>query len=141
MSSDTLVLCPCGEYHPLGFVCEKVQHMEKHSTDKHGHSSHDHKHKHEGSCCSHSHNHHVHEDCQDHIHNHVHEGSCCGHTHEHKHETCCGHEHATPQDIDWKTVGEASATRAVYRIVNMDCPMEEALIRTRFPALPGWNST
>ena len=104
MSSDTLVLCPCGEYHPLGFVCEKVQHMEKHSTDKHDHSSHDHKHKHEGSCCSHSHNHHVHEDCQDHIHNHVHEGSCCGHTHEHKHETCCGHEHATPQDIDWKIV-------------------------------------
>ena len=137
MSSDTLVLCPCGEYHPLGFVCEKVQHMEKHSTDKHDHSSHDHKHKHEGSCCSHSHNHHVHEDCQDHIHNHVHEGSCCGHTHEHKHETCCGHEHATPQDIDWKTVGEASATRAVYRIVNMDCPMEEALIRKKLATVPG----
>jgi Cd2+/Zn2+-exporting ATPase len=34
-------------------------------------------------------------------------------------------------------VGEASDTRAIYRIMNMDCPMEEALIRKRLGGMPG----
>ncbi len=111
MSSDTLVRCPCGDYHPFGFVCEKAQHSSKHLADRHEHSRHDHA----DTCC-------------DHIHE---------HTHDHAHGDCCGHEHAAPQSIDWGTLGEASATRAIYRIVNMDCPMEEALIRKKLATVPG----
>ncbi len=111
MSSDTLVRCPCGDYHPFGFVCAKAQHSSKHLADRHEHSRHDHA----DTCC-------------DHIHE---------HTHDHAHGDCCGHEHADPQSIDWGTLGEASATRAIYRIVNMDCPMEEALIRKKLATVPG----
>lgn len=113
MSSDTLMLCPCGEYHPFGFVCEKAQHFGKHVADGHDHS------------------HHGHEQ----------EDTCCGHEHEHDrdhvHGDCCEHEHAAPQTIDWGTLGKASATRAIYRIINMDCPMEEALIRKKLATVPG----
>ncbi|WP_302616408.1 heavy metal translocating P-type ATPase [uncultured Desulfovibrio sp.] len=111
MSSDTLVRCPCGDYHPFGFVCEKAQHSSKHLADRHEHSRHDHA----DTCCDHAHE----------------------HTHDHAHGDCCGHEHAAPQSIDWGTLGEASATRAIYRIVNMDCPMEEALIRKKLATVPG----
>ncbi|WP_302580031.1 cation transporter, partial [uncultured Desulfovibrio sp.] len=111
MSSDTLVRCPCGDYHPFGFVCEKAQHSSKHLADRHEHSRHDHA----DTCCDHAHE----------------------HTHDHAHGDCCGHEHAAPQSIDWGTLGEASATRAIYRIVNMDCPMEEALIRKKLATVRG----
>lgn len=111
MSSDTLVRCPCGDYHPFGFVCEKAQHVSKHLADRHEHSRHDHA----DTCCDHAHE----------------------HTHDHALGDCCGHEHADPQSIDWGTLGEASATRAIYRIVNMDCPMEEALIRKKLATVPG----
>ncbi len=130
MSGDTLVLCPCGDYHPLGFICEKAQQLKekhfeecthkKHAADMHGpsHQGHDH-----AACCAHDH------------HEHEHENACRGHGH--AHGECRGHEHAAPQDIDAATLGEASATRAIYRIVNMDCPMEEALIRKKLAAVPG----
>ncbi len=114
MSSDTLVLCPCGEYHPFGFVCEKAHHSENHVAGGHDHHEHDH------ACSDHDHHKHV-----------------CGHGHEHVHGDCCGHEHAAPQDIDLATLGETSTTRAIYRILNMDCPMEEALIRKRLATVPG----
>ncbi len=114
MSSDTLVLCPCGEYHPFGFVCEKAHHSENHVAGGHDHHEHEH-------ACS-GHDHHRHD---------------CDHGHEHVHGDCRGHEHAAPQDIDLATLGETSATRAIYRILNMDCPMEEALIRKRLAAVPG----
>ena len=68
MSSNTLVLCPCGEYHPFGFVCEKAQHAEKRIADEHEHTHH----------------------------NHEHEGACCGHGHDHARKDCCGHEQAAP---------------------------------------------
>ena len=58
---------------------------------------------------------------------------CCTHTH----SNCCGHTHAPLQAIDWTTLGKPSATRAMYRIVNMDCPMEEALIRKKLADIPG----
>lgn len=51
--------------------------------------------------------------------------------------SCCGHTHAPAQAVDPATVGAASATRAVYRILNMDCPMEEALIRKKLGGMPG----
>lgn len=59
------------------------------------------------------------------------------HVHDHHHGNCCAHDHAAQEDIDWQALGKASATRAIYRIVNMDCPMEEALIRKKLAGIPG----
>ena len=50
---------------------------------------------------------------------------------------CCAHGQAAPEPVDWAAVGEASATRAVYRIMSMDCPTEEALIRKKLGSMPG----
>ncbi len=55
----------------------------------------------------------------------------------HTHGTGCCHEHTPPQTFDPKILNRVSATRAVYRIMNMDCPMEEALIRKKLQPLPG----
>ena len=66
-------------------------------------------------------------------HRHEHEG----HDHHHDeaghghHGCCCHHEHEAPQPVDSSVAALASDTTAVYLIKNMDCPMEEALIRKR----------
>ena len=61
------------------------------------------------------------------------------HPHLHEQESACHccHDHAAPEEFDPALFQESSATRAVYRIVNMDCPMEEALIRTKLGAMNG----
>ena len=73
-------------------------------------------------------------------HQHGHEG------HEHHHDAsghdhhcgcCCGHEHEAPQPVDGALAALASDTTAVYLIKNMDCPMEEALIRKRLASVEG----
>jgi len=51
--------------------------------------------------------------------------------------SCCGHDCADPGPVDLSAVGKVSATQAVYRIVNMDCPMEETLIRKKLGSMPG----
>ena len=54
------------------------------------------------------------------------------------HEHCsCGHTHAHAEPLATDSFGPSSATRAVYRIINMDCPMEEALIRKKLEGMPG----
>ncbi len=45
------------------------------------------------------------------------------------------HEHARP--VDMGQFKRPSDTVAVYRILNMDCPMEEALIRKKLASVPG----
>ena len=136
MSSETLFLCPCGARHPHGFVCDKVLHAtlpagHEHHGHEHGSHSHDHSH----ACCCHDHGHgdhpHAHaESC------HAHDHESCDHGHDHGHGSCrCGHD--APQAVDWSTLAAPSATRAVYRILNMDCPMEEALIRKKLATVPG----
>ncbi len=105
MSYDNLVLCPCGSYHPSGYICEKAQHIAHHADECHDHAHHD-------------------DDDDD---------ACCCHCHD------C-HEHEAPQAVDQAAVNEASATCAVYRIVNMDCPMEEALIRKKLATVSGITS-
>ena len=136
MSSDALFLCPCGAWHPHGFVCDKVLHATLpagHEHHGHEHGSHSHDHSHE--CCGHDHGHgdhpHAHaESC------HAHDHESCDHDHAHEHGSCCcGHD--APQAVDWSTLAAPSATRAVYRILNMDCPMEEALIRKKLATVPG----
>lgn len=69
----------------------------------------------------------------------------CAHEHQHDHDharqhaqpSCgCGHTHMSAP-IPETDFGAASATRAIYRIMNMDCPMEEALIRKKLEGMPG----
>ena len=59
------------------------------------------------------------------------------HHHAHGHDGCCAHEHAAAEPVDAAALARASATTAVYRIINMDCPMEEALIRRRLGSVEG----
>ncbi len=81
-----------------------------------------------------------------------HTTTCCSHSTEHKHTTgsesgdqhehgggccCCGHEHLGLQEVSAEIAASASATRAVYRIMNMDCPVEEELIRKRLERVAG----
>ena len=69
----------------------------------------------------------------------------CGEIHEDSHEeaaaapTCgCSCSHAFVQSQSGlSNMGKASATRAVYRIMAMDCPAEESLIRKKLGAVPG----
>ncbi|MDE7370419.1 MAG: cation-transporting P-type ATPase, partial [Desulfovibrio sp.] len=84
-----------------------------HDHEIHGHESHEHTHG------AHAHDHGAHE--------HNHEG------HDHSHD-----DHSHEAQADFTTpVPASTATRAVYRIPNMDCPMEEALIRNKLGGLPG----
>lgn len=50
---------------------------------------------------------------------------------------CGGHGDVRAVDAGSAAFGPASPTRAIYRIANMDCPMEEALIRKRLASVPG----
>lgn len=75
-----------------------------------------------------------HKQCEEHAH--------CSHAHGHEHKHCCGHdacgdEHTSSSEINFEDLGEASETRAYLRIVNMDCPMEEALIRKKLSTVQG----
>lgn len=56
-------------------------------------------------------------------------------SHCHCHHCDCG---ATPvAEIDPAVATLKSETRSVYRIINMDCPMEERLIRKKLASTPG----
>ena len=68
---------------------------------------------------------------------HAHDENGHHHHHEHGHDGCCGHEHAPAEPVDMAALARASATTAVYLISNMDCPMEEALIRKRLGSVEG----
>ncbi len=69
--------------------------------------------------------------------NHIRQTTTCGCAREQGGTSCRPSAHAVPQPVDLSAVGQASATRAVYRIMNMDCPVEEALIRKRLGGMPG----
>ena len=131
MSSAT-VACPCGSLHPTGFLCEKAASLLASQ-------------KNDSCGCSHNHTQEVYEHTRsepcnhDHTeHDHTHEPAHA-HSHDHAHADggCCGHDHAEATPVDLAVIGEASDTRAIYRIMNMDCPMEEALIRKKLGGVPG----
>ena len=109
-------LCDCGAYHPIGTICETLKGVARRKERMHVHAE-DHAHEH-----SHEHDH-------DHEHSH--------HEHSHDHSAGCAHDHAEAEPMDIVSFGAASATRAIYRIINMDCPMEEALIRKRLGNVQG----
>ena len=83
---------------------------------------------------------HIHDHEHDHGHDHHHEHAH-DHAHDHDHCHCHDHDHgeAVP-DLDYAALGASSSTRAIYRIVNMDCPMEEALIRKKLASVSGITS-
>ncbi len=73
---------------------------------------------------------------------------CCHHHHDahshdhesHSHEGHSRDDHGHSREAKAAFVSPvpaSTATRAVYRIPNMDCPMEEALIRNKLSTLPG----
>ncbi|MDO5536928.1 MAG: hypothetical protein Q4F72_05320, partial [Desulfovibrionaceae bacterium] len=123
MSSETMTLCLCGEYHPLGYVCEKARELAGLGRD----SEKNHEHAHEDSCCCHEHEH-------EYAHHHENEDACCCHEHAqtdgHEQEDACCHERAA-------AVRTASDTLAIFHIEAMDCPVEEKLIRDRLSAMEG----
>lgn len=59
------------------------------------------------------------------------ENSVHGHCH------CADHVHAAPENVNLDELEKGSATRAIYRIANMDCPMEEALIQKKLASIRG----
>ncbi len=82
-----------------------------------------------------------------HPHNHASQGDC-GHNHDHAHEQthaqngeqCCDHDHGLEQTelgslAQAQTI--ASGVRTPMRIMQMDCPTEEALIRKKLAGMPG----
>lgn len=76
---------------------------------------------------------HIHE--KEHVHDDLHE-----HGHEHHHEElstgCCGqHENIVDKKIQLSTVPEGYAS-AILTINEMDCPVEEQLIRQKFEKMP-----
>ncbi len=77
------------------------------------------------TCCSHS-GEHKHTGESESSHQHDHGGGCC-----------CGHEHLGLHELSADIAASASETRAVYRIMNMDCPVEEELIRKRLERVTG----
>ncbi len=160
MSSETMTLCLCGQYHPLGYICEKAMLLarlkEKEADVSRGNTKTNtaqimtrspvaDEHVAADACCRQDNC--EHEDVHDHIHEHTHDHMHAhDHAHEHAHDHAHdpGHAHAcscchdsTVQNIDASILASASKTRAVYRIMNMDCPVEEALIRKRLASVKG----
>jgi Zn2+/Cd2+-exporting ATPase len=70
---------------------------------------------------------------------HQHSAAACAcqqqHTKQHNH-ACCGHTAALGAQAD-SPLAKPSAQCVLYRIVNMDCPMEEALIRKKLEPMAG----
>lgn len=129
-------LCDCGAYHPRGVICGQIKHAVKEEATV--------------GCCGHQREHHDHgehaecdgasTDDDELAHGY---GNGCGHApadiskNGHAHGADCGHQHAASEVLDYAALGEASSTRAIYRIANMDCPMEENLIRKKLGGTPG----
>ncbi|MDR2055377.1 MAG: hypothetical protein LBQ10_05865, partial [Desulfovibrio sp.] len=112
MSSPTAA-CLCGTVHPAGFTCGPADIAIRHDSR-------------EKPCRCHD----APANGPDHD-----ASDVRGHAHEDG--ICCGHDRAVQEPGVSTVAGEASATRAVYRIANMDCPMEEALIRKKLEGMPG----
>ncbi|QEL10354.1 heavy metal translocating P-type ATPase [Kushneria phosphatilytica] len=89
---------------------------------RHGHHEHDQTHEHAG--CDHDHEH-----------------TCCGHDHGHDHDHGgCGHDHgSTEQAAELSglhgSVAEGDKWRTSMRIMQMDCPVEEQMIRKKLDGM------
>lgn len=112
MSSDATFLCSCGSFHPVGFICGnsgfgQVRNKKAAVPE-----------------CSHEPEH---------------EELCAEPASEHN-----SHAHALDCTVDMKAVSaeqpgleQTPAIQTVYHIANMDCPLEETLIRKKLATVPG----
>lgn len=80
--------------------------------------------------------HHAPTPSQDHAHDHGQQQS-----HGHSHDGCCSHSHAEvaapAAAFELPSLPQAGAQTAKYRIANMDCPVEERLIRNKLSGMDG----
>ncbi|HEV3106158.1 MAG TPA: heavy metal translocating P-type ATPase [Trinickia sp.] len=95
-----------------------------------GEHDHDHDHDHaHAHACAHDHAHdkrHAHDEAHDHAHAHDHDNA---HAHDHGH-ACCAGPAATLAALPVATA-TAGGIKTSIRIMQMDCPTEEALIRNK----------
>lgn len=120
-------LCPCGTHHPAGVLCDPAL--------RSGESKHDE--RYEETCgCSRDHGQ-SRESAPDCLKEETH---CSDYGPSREHGGCCGQGHAAAVPFDPSSVDQASDTRAVYRIENMDCPVEESLIRKKLGTISGISS-
>jgi Zn2+/Cd2+-exporting ATPase len=100
----------------------------------HSHEAHEregHAHEHGASCNGHSH---------DHSHDHGHKHDDHGHAHNHAGTACCSAAPAPSPIRLPKSEAVGSDLRTSIRIMQMDCPTEEALIRKKLGHLPNVRS-
>ncbi|MGF6998966.1 heavy metal translocating P-type ATPase [Paraburkholderia sp. GAS32] len=87
-----------------------------------------------GESCGHDHQAHG----TDHAHEHA-DGH--GHAHSHAEAACCGTAHAAAAPVKLpQSEAVGSDLRTAIRIMQMDCPTEEALIRKKFSRMPSVRS-
>lgn len=146
MGEETMTLCPCGQARSLDHICgntlesnkavcddtpgglqSAVGHGERGSQTQAGTSA---------SCGT--------SGCRredipgrNDVHGHA-SDNVLGNSEEHC--RCHDHGHTLPEDVDWRGLDRPSSTRAIYRIANMDCPVEEALIRKKLAGVQGIKS-
>lgn len=146
--------CGCGHNHNPSQ--DDVQ--DNNTCCKHDHHQHEHQdtgnccaHKHPASeqgnpnCCGKDHNQHEHE--HEHEHSHTHEDKSGHHHHQHDHQTggCCGHDHGvvslseTPQNSRSTSIRKQPIPKghqlSQWRIDDMDCPVEENMIRKQLAGM------
>ncbi|WP_261522269.1 heavy metal translocating P-type ATPase [Burkholderia multivorans] len=122
------------EHHAAhGHGDDEAGHEHRHA-HPHGHShehqhGHDHDHDHDhGHDHDHDHDHdHGHDHDHDHDHDHGHD-----HGHDHDHEdSCCAPAASTLAPLPAAEATAAGNVRSAFRIMQMDCPTEETLIRKK----------
>ena len=133
MGKVTHSTCCCGTQHTSNETCH-ASHQHTVSTTSTTETSccgseHHHEHDQGESCTQHTHDNG--DDDPDGAHKHHH------HEHAHSHSRCCSSTPAILTPFDSAEFGESSDTKAIYRIVNMDCPMEEALICKKLTGMDG----
>ncbi|CAE6835995.1 Potassium-transporting ATPase ATP-binding subunit [Paraburkholderia nemoris] len=131
----------CAHDHEAGAREDSHEHGESCGHDHQAHGS-DHAreyadgHEH-GESCAHDHEAHAHvhgESCS-------HGGAANDHAHSHTESACCGTAHAAAAPVKLpQSEAVGSDLRTAIRIMQMDCPTEEALIRKKFSRMPSVRS-
>ncbi|CAE6798774.1 Cadmium-transporting ATPase [Paraburkholderia aspalathi] len=92
--------------------------------------------------CAHGHDGHVHGHADENADGHGQSESCAhDHAHSHTESACCGTAHAAAAPVKLpQSEAVGSDLRTSIRIMQMDCPTEEALIRKKFSRMPSVRS-